>query len=54
MELDGTFKYGKTALDSVEIVYGGQKATQNAALRFEGAITNSQKVVNSVVREGPG
>jgi len=54
MELDGTFRYGKTTLDSFEIQYGGQKDTRSAAIRFEGAIGNSQKVVNSVVHEGPG
>ena len=41
MEEDGTFREGKTILDSVEIEYGGQKDTRNAAIRFEGAIQHS-------------
>lgn len=41
MELDGTFREGKTTLDSIEIQYGGQKDTRHAAIRFEGALTHS-------------
>jgi len=32
MEIDGTFREGRTTLDSVEILYGGQKDTRHAAL----------------------
>jgi hypothetical protein len=54
MEADGTFKEGVTKMDSVEIQFGGQKDTRNAAIRFEGALTHSHSVKNSVVHEGPG
>jgi hypothetical protein len=54
MEIDGTFYEGRTNLDSVEIQYGGQKDTESAAIRFEGAIANSQNVKNCAVHEGPG
>jgi hypothetical protein len=54
MELDGTFRNGRTNLDSVEIQYGGQKDTRSAAIRFESVIENPQSVKNSVVHEGPG
>jgi len=54
MELDGTFREGRTVLDSIEIQYGGQKDTRMSAIRFENAIAHSQTVKNSVVHEGPG
>lgn len=54
MEEDGTFKEGLTILDSVEIVFCGQKDTENAAIRFENALTHSHSVKNSVVHDGPG
>jgi hypothetical protein len=54
MEEDGTFKEGRTNLDSVEIQFGGQKDTENAAIRFERALTHSHSVKNSVVHDGPG
>jgi hypothetical protein len=54
MEIDGTFREGRTVLDSIEIQYGGQKDTRMAGIRFESAIAHSQTVKNSVVHEGPG
>jgi len=48
------FYNGKTSIDSVEIVYGGQANTRKAAIRFEKALTHSHEVINSVVRGGPG
>jgi hypothetical protein len=54
MEMDGTFREGRTTLDSIEIQYGGQKDTRSAAIRFEGAIAYPQTVKNSVTHEGPG
>jgi nitrous oxidase accessory protein NosD len=54
MELDGTFREGQTYMDSVEIVYGGQKDTRSAAIRFEGAVAKSQVIKNCAVHEGPG
>jgi len=54
MEMDGSFREGRTTLDSIEIQYGGQKDTRHAAIRFEGALTYSQSVKNSAIHEGPG
>jgi hypothetical protein len=41
MTEDGDFYEGRTILDSIEIQYGGQKDTESAAIRFEGAIAYS-------------
>jgi hypothetical protein len=54
MEIDGTFREGRTYLDSIEIQYGGQKDTRSAGIRFENVIGYPQYVKNSVVHEGPG
>lgn len=54
MEFDGTMREGKTVLDSIEVIYGGVKDKRSAAIRFEGATTNSQKVKNSSIHNGPG
>jgi hypothetical protein len=54
MELDGTFREGRTNLNNIEIQYGGQKDTRSAAIRFESSITHSQYVKGCSVHEGPG
>jgi len=53
MEEDGFLREAKTNLDSIEIIYGGQK-NLFPAIRFENVVTFSQSVKNSVVHEGPG
>jgi hypothetical protein len=49
-----SFREGRTNLNSVEVIYGGQKDTRSAAIRFEGAIANKQYVKDCSVHEGPG
>jgi len=52
IEFDGTFRFGSTVMDSVEIFNCSQIDTFNAALRFESASSSYSEITNSAVHNG--
>jgi hypothetical protein len=54
VEDDGTYRGGSTILDNVEIYNCSQYDTYNAALRFDGAVSQWSKVSNTAVHHGNG
>jgi len=51
-EDDGTKRFGKTYMDSVEVYDCSQRDTDRAAIRFDGAVTFPQEVKNCAIHNG--